>query len=119
LVVLGASQELLVVHDPEICSLDRVIGVEGVRHPMLAVVVCVPSYFDFISYVATPTSLCMIGLDRGGCTPASRLGFGAGPPWMLAVLAALLAALPAALAGALAGALAAVTTRPGKYHTIA
>jgi hypothetical protein len=38
------------MHDPEICSLDRVVGVEGVRHPMLAVVVCTPSYLDFISY---------------------------------------------------------------------
>jgi hypothetical protein len=28
------------VHDPEVCSLDRVVGVEGVRYSMLAVVVC-------------------------------------------------------------------------------
>jgi hypothetical protein len=40
LVVLGTSQEFLVVHDPEFCSMDRVVGVEGVRDPMLAVVVC-------------------------------------------------------------------------------
>jgi hypothetical protein len=40
LVVLGTSQEFLIVHDPEICSLDGVVGVEGVRYPMLAVVVC-------------------------------------------------------------------------------
>jgi hypothetical protein len=52
------------VHDLEICSLDRVVGVEGVRYPMLAVVVCVPSYFDFISYALAPTSLCMISLDQ-------------------------------------------------------
>jgi hypothetical protein len=64
LVVLGASQEFLVVHDPEICSLDRVVGVEGVRDPMLAVVVCTPSYLDFISYAVTPTSFCTIVLDR-------------------------------------------------------
>jgi hypothetical protein len=50
LVVLGTSQEFLVVHDLEFCSLDRVVGLEGVRDPMLAVVVCTPSYFDFISY---------------------------------------------------------------------
>jgi hypothetical protein len=64
LVVLGTSQEFLVVHDPEICSLDGVVGVEGVRDRMLAVVVCTPSYFDFISYAVAPTSFCMIGLDR-------------------------------------------------------
>jgi hypothetical protein len=52
------------MHDSEICSLDRVVGVEGVRESMLAVVVCTPSYFDFISYAVTPTSLCTIGLDQ-------------------------------------------------------
>jgi hypothetical protein len=52
------------VHDPEIYSLDRVVGVEGVRDSMLVVVVCTPSYFDFISYAVTPTSLCTIGLDQ-------------------------------------------------------
>jgi hypothetical protein len=64
LVVLGTSQELLVVHDPKICGLDRVIGVEGVRQRMLAVIVCALSYFDFISYAVAPTSLCTIGLDQ-------------------------------------------------------
>jgi hypothetical protein len=51
------------VHDPEICSLDRVVGVEGVRDPMLMVVVCTSSYLDFISYAVTLTSLRTIGLD--------------------------------------------------------
>jgi hypothetical protein len=55
LVVLGTSQEFLVVHDLEICSLDGVVGVEGVRDPMFAVVVCTPSYFDFISYAVAQT----------------------------------------------------------------
>jgi hypothetical protein len=31
---------------------------------MLAVVVCTPSYLDFISYAVTPTSLRTIDLDR-------------------------------------------------------
>jgi hypothetical protein len=44
--------------------LDRVVGVKGVRDSMLTVVVCTPSYFDFLSYAVTPTSLCTIGLDR-------------------------------------------------------
>jgi hypothetical protein len=64
LVVLGTSQEFLVVHDPEICSLDGVVSVEGIRDPMLTVVVCTPSYLDFISYAVTSTSFCMIGLNR-------------------------------------------------------
>jgi hypothetical protein len=64
LVILGTSQEFLVMHDLEFCSLDRVVGVEGVRDPMLAAVVCMPSYLDFISYAVAPTSFCMIGLDQ-------------------------------------------------------
>jgi hypothetical protein len=52
------------VHDLKICSLDRVVGVEGVRDPMLAVVVCTSSYLDFISYVVTLTFLRTISLDR-------------------------------------------------------
>jgi hypothetical protein len=52
------------VHDPEIYSLDRVVGVEGVRDTMLAVVVCTSSYLDFISYVVTPTFLSTISLNQ-------------------------------------------------------
>jgi hypothetical protein len=36
---------------------------------MLAVVVCAPSYFDFISYAVMPTSLCTTGLDRRRLSP--------------------------------------------------
>jgi hypothetical protein len=64
LIVLGTSHEFLVMHDREICSLDGVVGVKGVRDPMLAVVVCTLSYLDFISYAVTLTSFCTIGLDR-------------------------------------------------------
>jgi hypothetical protein len=64
LVILGTSLEFLIVHDPEICSLNRVVGVEGVRDSMLAVVVSTSSNLDFISYVVTLTSLRTIGLDR-------------------------------------------------------
>jgi hypothetical protein len=52
------------VHDPELCSFDRVVGIKGVRDPMVAVVVCTLSYLNFISYAVTPTSFCTIGLDR-------------------------------------------------------
>jgi hypothetical protein len=52
------------MHDAEICSFNGVVGVKGVRDPMLAVVVSTSSYLDFISYALTLTSLRTIGLDR-------------------------------------------------------
>jgi hypothetical protein len=64
LVVLGTSQEFLVVHDPEFCSLDGVVGVKGVRDPVLAIVVSTSSYLDFISYAVVLASLGTIGLDQ-------------------------------------------------------
>jgi hypothetical protein len=64
LVVLSASQEFLVVHDPEICSLNGVVGVKGVRDPVLAIVVNMSSYLDFISYAVALASLDTIGLDQ-------------------------------------------------------
>jgi hypothetical protein len=64
LVVLSTSQEFLVVHDPEICSLDGVVGVKGVRGPVLAIVVSTSSYLGFISYVVAMASLSTIGLDQ-------------------------------------------------------
>jgi hypothetical protein len=36
LILLGTSHDFLVVHDPEICSLDGVIGVKGIWDPMFA-----------------------------------------------------------------------------------
>jgi hypothetical protein len=64
LVVLSTSQEFLVVHDPEICSLDGVVGVKGVRDPVLAILVSTLSYLDFISYAVVLASLSSIGLDQ-------------------------------------------------------
>jgi hypothetical protein len=64
LVVLSTSQKFLVVHDPEIYCLNWVVGVKGVRDPMLAVVVSTSSYLDFISYVVTLASFRMVGLDQ-------------------------------------------------------
>jgi hypothetical protein len=52
------------MHDPEICSLDRVVGVKGVRDPMLAVVVSTSCYLDFISYAVMLASFCTISLDQ-------------------------------------------------------
>jgi hypothetical protein len=47
------------MHDPEICSFNGVVGVKGVRDPMLAVVVSTSSYLDFISYGVTLSS-CIV-----------------------------------------------------------
>jgi hypothetical protein len=63
LVVLSSSQEFLVMHGPEICSLNGVVGVKGVRDPVLVIVVSTSSYLDFISYVVTLASFRTIGLD--------------------------------------------------------
>jgi hypothetical protein len=64
LVVLSTSQEFLVVHDPEFCSLDGVVGVKGIRDPVLAVVISTSCYLDFISYAVALASLGTIGLDQ-------------------------------------------------------
>jgi hypothetical protein len=64
LVVLGTPQEFMVVHDPEICSLNGVVGVKGVGNPVLTVVVSTSSYLHFISYAVTLASFCTIGLDQ-------------------------------------------------------
>jgi hypothetical protein len=63
-IVLSTSQEFLVVHDPEIYSLDGVVGVKGVRDPVLSIVVSTSSYLDFISYAVALASLGTIGLDQ-------------------------------------------------------
>jgi hypothetical protein len=60
---LGTAQEFLVAHDPEICSLNGVVGVEGVGNPVFAVVVSTSSYHHFISYAVTLVSFNTIGLD--------------------------------------------------------
>jgi hypothetical protein len=49
LVVLGTTQEFLVVHDPEIYCLDRVVSIEGVRDPVFVVVVSTSCYLHFVS----------------------------------------------------------------------
>jgi hypothetical protein len=63
LVVLGTSQEFLVMHDLEICSLNGVVGIKGIGNPMFAIVVSTLSYLHFISYAVTLASFFMIGLD--------------------------------------------------------
>jgi hypothetical protein len=48
LVVLRTPREFLVVHDPEICSLDGVVGVKGAGNPVFTTVVSTSSYLHFI-----------------------------------------------------------------------
>jgi hypothetical protein len=62
-VVLGTSQEFLVMHDLEICGLNGVVGIKGVGNPMFAVVVSMSCYLHFISYVVALASFYTIGLD--------------------------------------------------------
>jgi hypothetical protein len=64
LIVLSTLQEFLVVHDPEICSLDGVVCVKGVRDPVLTIVVSTSSYLDFISYAVALASFQTIDLDQ-------------------------------------------------------
>jgi hypothetical protein len=56
LVILGTSQEFLVVHVPKVGSSNRVVGVEGVGDPVLAVVVSTQWYLHFVSYAVTLAS---------------------------------------------------------------
>jgi hypothetical protein len=63
LVILGALQEFLVVHVPDVRSLNGVVGIKGIGDPMLTVVVGTSCYLHFISYVVTLASFCLIGLD--------------------------------------------------------
>jgi hypothetical protein len=52
------------MHDPEICSLNGVVGVKGIMDPVLAIVISTSGYLDFISYAVTLASFCTISLDQ-------------------------------------------------------
>jgi hypothetical protein len=54
---LGTTQELSIVHFAEVCSLDGMIGVKGIRDPVVAVVVSMACYLRFISYGLTLIAL--------------------------------------------------------------
>jgi hypothetical protein len=64
LIVLSTSQKFLVMHDPEICSLDGVVSVKGVRNTVLTIVVSTSSYLGFVSYAVALSSLRTIDLER-------------------------------------------------------
>jgi hypothetical protein len=46
----------------EVSCLDRVVGIEGVRVPMLMIVVSTSCYLHFVSYALTLTFFCAVGL---------------------------------------------------------
>jgi hypothetical protein len=62
LVVVGTSQEFLVVHMSEVCCLDGVVGIKSIRDPMFTVVVSTSCYLHFVSYAVTLASFCAVGL---------------------------------------------------------
>jgi hypothetical protein len=64
LVVLGASQKLLVVHVPQLCCLDGIVGIKGVRDPMVTVIVSTSCYLHFVSYTLTLTAFRAVSLHR-------------------------------------------------------
>jgi hypothetical protein len=59
---VGTSQKFLVVHISEVCYLDGVVGVEGVRDPMFTIIISTSCYLHFISYALTLASFSTIGL---------------------------------------------------------
>jgi hypothetical protein len=63
LVVLGTPQEFLVLHAPEIYSLNGVVGVKCVGNLVFVVVVSTSSYPHFIFYAVTLASFYTIVLD--------------------------------------------------------
>jgi hypothetical protein len=107
LVVLSTLQEFLIVHDPEICSLNGVVGVKGVRDPVLAVIVSTSSYLDFISYAVTLASFRAIGLDQGRLSSCIVSWVWSGASLNVGSIGCIVDDVTAALAGAFAGALAA------------
>jgi hypothetical protein len=63
LVVLGTSQEFLVVHMPEVRSLNGVVGVKGVGNPVFPIVVSTSCYLHFVSYTVALAAFRPIGQD--------------------------------------------------------
>jgi hypothetical protein len=66
LVVLGASQKLLVMHVPQLCCLDGIVGIKGIRDPMMVVVVSTSCYLHFISSTLTTFSVVSLHWWRLG-----------------------------------------------------
>jgi hypothetical protein len=52
------------VHDPEICSLNGVVGVKGIGDPMFMVVASTSSYLHFIYYAVALAPFCSMSLGQ-------------------------------------------------------
>jgi hypothetical protein len=52
------------MHMSEICCLDGVVSIKGIREPVFAVVVSTSCYLHVVSYAVMLASFCTIGLDR-------------------------------------------------------
>jgi hypothetical protein len=46
----------------EICCLDEVVSIEGVKDPMFTIIISMSCYLHFISYTLTLASLCLVNL---------------------------------------------------------
>jgi hypothetical protein len=52
------------VHVPQLCRLDGVVGIKGVKDQMVTVIVSIPCYLHFVSYALTLTTFYAISLHR-------------------------------------------------------
>jgi hypothetical protein len=55
---------------PQLCCLDGVVGIKGIRDPMGMIIFSTPCYLHFVSYALTLTTFCVISLHRrwlGSC----------------------------------------------------
>jgi hypothetical protein len=52
------------VHVPQLRCLDGVVGIKGVRDPVVTVVVSTPCYLHFVSYALTLATFRTISLHR-------------------------------------------------------
>jgi hypothetical protein len=66
LVVVGTSQEFLIVLMSEVRCLDGLVGIESIRDPMFTIVISTSCYLHFVSYMFALASFCVIACSRGG-----------------------------------------------------
>jgi hypothetical protein len=50
------------MHMSEVCLLDGIVGVEGIRDPVFSIIISTSCYLHFISYTLTLASLCLVNL---------------------------------------------------------
>jgi hypothetical protein len=50
------------MHMLEICCLERVVRIEGVRDPIFTIIISTSCYLHFVSYTLTLPSMCLVNL---------------------------------------------------------